>query len=107
MLTPQERAKQFIPSRNYKRLREALKDREERHSREDILIPDEEGEKDINDTLKKLRKGMKISIKYYRAFHNISRTDIISYINFPSGFFLLGHEKVFFNDIYRLEIIDF
>lgn len=107
MMTPSQRAKQFIHPHPLAGLREALIDREERHSREEMLIPDEEKTVRLNGTLAKLRKGQKVAVGCYSAFHNINKTGNITYISFPSRFFLLDRQKIFFNDIYSLEIIDF
>lgn len=107
MLIPAQRAEQFIPKRSLKGLREALTEREEKHLREEKLMPDEESVIRLNGKLAKLKKGQHLNVQCYIGFRNTQKSGIITYLNFPSGFFILDKQKIFFNDIYSLEIIDF
>lgn len=89
-----------------KGLQEALRDREERHLRTEKLCIDEDAAGDINAALSRLRPGMKISVSCYRAFHNTVSSGTVSVINTTYKYLKLREEKIFFDDIYSLEIRD-
>ena len=68
MMMRENRAKQFIPFDAMKGLAEALKDREERHSRVQKHGVSEEDQAIISETLCKVEKGSKIFISYLPTF---------------------------------------
>ena len=84
MMTPQERAKIFMPFDALKGLQEALRDREERYSREEKREISEERVEQISRVLQKLKPGMKVEIRYYCAFHEVKKIGIVSGID-PKG----------------------
>ena len=102
----EERAKQFAPFDAMKGLQEALRDREERHSRvERHDISEEQMEKN-GEVFVQLTKGMKVQIDCYHAFHDISVTGTVSAIDMTFQYLKLGMEKFYFRDIYSIEILD-
>ena len=106
MMTREQRAKQFQPFDAMKGLQEALRDREERHLRvEKHEISEEEMEYN-SIVLSKLVKGSKVKMSYYRHFHDVVRSGTIDAINYPYRFLILDDEKIFFDDIYGIAIID-
>ena len=105
-MTLQERAKQFQPFDAMKGLQDALRDREERHSRvERHDISEEQMEKN-GEVFVQLTKGMKVRIDCYRAFHDISVTGTVIAIDMTFQYLKLGTEKFCFRDIYSIEILD-
>ena len=91
-MTRQERAKQFMAFDAMKGLSEALRDREERHLRVE--------KHDISG------RGMRVRMEYYRAFHDIVGEGTVTEISIPFKYLKLDGEKVLFEDIYKIEIID-
>ena len=106
MMTREQRAKQFMPFDAMKGLQDALRDREERHSRvEKHDISEEDMEKN-SIVISKLVKGSKVKMNYYCHFHDVARSGTIDAVNCPYKFLILGEEKIYFDDIYTITIID-
>jgi len=106
MMTREQRAKQFMPFDALKGLQEELRDREERHSRVEKHEISEEDMESNSNVMRKLVKGSKVQISYYCHFHNVARSGTIEAINYPYRFLILDEEKIFFDDIYTIAIID-
>ena len=105
-MTRQERAKQFQPFDAMKGLQEALRDREERHSRVEKREISEEVMEKLCDTIGRLEPGMIVEIEYYKAFHDIMNRGKIAKVDLVYKYLVLGNEKIRFNDIYDLIIIE-
>lgn len=90
-----------------KGLQEALRDREERHCRVEKRELSEEMQEANSAVLARLRRGSVVQIEYYCAFHDVEKTAKVSAMNIPLRCLFLGEEKVFFDDIYRIEIGDY
>ncbi len=104
MMTRAERAKQFAPFDAMKGLQEALRDREERHSRtERHEISDEQIEKNCA-VIVKLEKGSAVCVEHYSNFHDIESKGIISEISTAFKYLKLNDQKIFFDDIYSIRI---
>ena len=102
----QERAKQFMAFDALKGLQEELRKREERHSRIDRKHLSEEQMDKISNVLVKVRKDAKVGITFYCNGHYLSiegyvtdKSDIYKYIK-------IGNEKIFYDDIYKIRIIE-
>lgn len=106
MMTRAERAKQFAPFDAMKGLGEALRDREERHSRVEKHGIPEETAAENSRTVMKLRRGMKVRVSYYRAFHDAAAEGVLSDVNFDIRRLTVGEEQIWFDDIYTIRIID-
>lgn len=105
-MTRAERAKIFAPFDAMKGLQEALRDREERHLRvERHEISDEQAERNSR-ILIKLRRGMKVEIDCYCAFHDVTKRGRIMDVNCTFRWLKLEGEQVFFEDIYSIHITD-
>lgn len=105
-MTRAERAKIFAPFDAMKGLQEALRDREERHLRvERHEISDEQAERNSR-ILIKLRRGMKVEIACYCAFHDVTKRGRITDVNCTFRWLKLEGEQIFFEDIYSIRITD-
>ena len=105
-MTRAERAKIFAPFDAMKGLQEALRDREERHLRvERHEISDEQAERNSR-ILIKLRRGMKVEIGCYCAFHDVTKRGRITDVNCTFRWLKLEGEQIFFEDIYSIRITD-
>ena len=104
MMTRQERAKQFMAFDAMKGLSEALRDREERHSREPRRVFCEEEAQTLDQKLRRLRAGMTVRLTYYCRFHERVVTDVVREVGESS--LLIGHEWVDFPDVYRVAVLE-
>ena len=106
MMTREERAKIFAPFDAMKGLQEALRDREERHTRvERHDISEEQAELNSRVFLK-LRRGMKVEIDCYCAFHDVTKRGRITDVDCTFRRLRLDGEQILFDDIYSIKIID-
>lgn len=95
-----------MPFDAMKGLQEALRDREERHSRvEKHDISEEQMEKNSR-LLERIKKGDKISVDCYLAFHDIRLEAKVTEINRSLRYLCLDDEKLYFEDIYSVAISD-
>ncbi len=107
LMIRQQRAKQFQPFDAMKGLNKALKDREERHNRIEKREISEEAVKEIEAVLLRVEKDIKIRVAYYKAFHYFTIKGAVDKIDKVNKFLLLGEEKIFFDDIYEIRILDY
>ena len=111
MMTRENRAKQFQPFDAMKGLAEALRDREERHSRVQKHGVSEEDQIQISETLCKVEKGSKVFISYFADFHDWEAEGIVTQINRDYRFFRISRigsnseEKISFDDLYDIRVI--
>jgi hypothetical protein len=101
-----ERAKQFLPFDALKGLREELESREEKMSRVPRHDLSEERMEELSAVISRLYKGSQINMTFYRAGHYYELTGTISNVNIIYKYLLIGEEKVFFDDIYSLSLVD-
>lgn len=80
-MTTAERAKQFAPFDAMKGLQEALRDREERHSRVQRHDISDEDIAANSIVISKLSKGLMVHVEYYCAFHDIEKEGRITEIS--------------------------
>ena len=106
MMTREQRAKQFMPFDAMKGLQEALRDREERHTRVERHDISEEDQEENSIVLSKLINGMRVEINYYCHFHDVVRSGTVTGISYAYRFLKMEEEKIFFDDIYNITIID-
>ena len=102
----QERAKQFMAFDALKGLQEELRIREERRTRVQKKHLTEEQTDRISSVLIKTHKGSKIGITFYSNGHYLSLDGYISDINEIYRYIKIGNEKVYFEDIYKIRIIE-
>jgi len=106
-MTLQERAKQFQPFDAMKGLQEALRIREERHARVERHEISEEEECRNSRIFLTLAKGNRVAIHYYCAFHDITKEGRITGINLPLRYLVLDEEKILFENIYRIRVLEY
>ena len=83
-------------------LQQALRDREERHSRvEKHDISDEQAGKN-NAVLSALQKGDRVEVACYHAFHDVTLTGTLDGIDPVGRFLTVDGIRVFFTDIYAV-----
>ena len=85
-----------------KGLSEALRDREERHLRVEKHDISEEAIEANSRVLCALGRGMRVCMEYY----DVVGEGTVTEISIPFKFLKLDGEKVLFEDIYKIEIID-
>ena len=111
MMMREQRAKQFMPFDAMKGLSEALRDREERHSRVQKHGVSEEDQVQISETLCKVEKGSKIFVNFFANFHDWEEEGIVTQINRDYRFFRISRigsnteEKICFDDLYDIRVI--
>jgi len=102
----EERAKQFMAFDAMKGLNEEFRKSEEKHARvQKRELSDEIYEKNSKVILK-LKKGMKVELCCYHAFHEVKKTGTLTKINHAYKYLVVNEEKIFFDDIYSIRIID-
>lgn len=106
MMTRKDRAKQFMPFDAMKGLQEALRDREERHSRVARHDISEEQQMQNSEVILQLGKRSRVAMDFYRAFHDIHEEGVITEISLAYRYLKLNNEKICFEDIYRIEVTD-
>lgn len=89
-----------------KGLSEALRDREERHSRVERHDISDEAIEQNSRVISALERGMAVRLEYYRAFHDVVTEGRVTELSIPFKYLKLDGEKVLFEDIYKIEIID-
>ena len=95
-----------MPFDAMKGLQEALRDREERHSRvEKHDISDEQIERNSR-LLERLERGNKIRLECHHAFHDVCMQGRVTDLSRVLKYLKIGEEKIYFEDIYSLEILD-
>lgn len=95
-----------MPFDAMKGLQEALRDREERHSRvEKHDISEEQMEKN-SEAFSRIKKGSLVRLELWRAFHDVTLSGTVTAISMSYRFLKIGEEKVFFSDVYSAEILE-
>ena len=104
MLTRLERAKLFAPFDAMKGLKEALRDREERHARvARHEISDEQAEENSRAILR-LERGMEIEVYCHHAFHDVVIRGSVTELDLAKRRLKLNGETVMFEDIYAISL---
>ena len=106
MMTRDERANQLGSFDAMKGLQEALKDREERHQRVEKLEISEEMKEANSKVLVRVERGTKVEVYYYRAFHNVTRSGTVK-IDHTFNYLILEDERIGFDDIYSIKVLDY
>lgn len=106
MMTRKERAKQFMAFDAMKGLKEALQDREERHSRVEQHEVSEEIQEKLSKMLNQADRGMRVWISHYQNFHDVEAKGVITQIDKVYRVLVLGEQKIYFDNIYDMEFLD-
>ena len=93
-----------MPFDAMKGLKEALAEREERHSRVEKRELSEDTIEHISTMLSRLEVGMEATIEHYRACHDVVSKGIVKGIDLVYKYVLLNAEKIYFENIYDIKI---
>ena len=89
-----------------KGLQEALRDREARRTRvKKKELPEEQIER-ISKVLSRLRKDTTVDVTLYSKGHYIRIEGTVTEINHPYEYIKIGNERVYYDNIYKIAIID-
>lgn len=102
----EDRAKQFLPFEALNGLGAELKRRREKTYATKKRIISEEKRQEISDVLAKISKNVKVSVIFYAEGKYLSLEGIVSDISYISKFIQIDEGKIFFDDVYDLEIIE-
>ena len=96
-----DRARQFMPFDGLRGFKEEIKKRE----RVVVLKKDlgEEREEILNHIIHNIKKGDMIEVIYYDKNRYVSKTGILSKIDFNYKYLVIVKTKIEFNDIYDLK----
>lgn len=102
------RAAQFQPFDALKGLSEALRAKEEKHSRVEKREVPEEMQAELAGLLTKIERGMLIEVTFYYNGHYVALQDKLLSINQPYRYIVVGMDKarIYFDDIYAIQIIE-
>lgn len=102
----QERAKQFMPFDALKGLQEALRVREERRSRVEKRTLSEDMEDELSRILQRIQRHSRVRLTFFKNGHYIDLEGDVSNIDEIYRFITIGSQKIFFDDIYSLNIVE-
>ncbi len=105
-MTQGERAKQFMPFDAMKGLQDALRQREEKHLRVEKRELAEETIEQISRQLKKIRKGDKVEVLYFNAYHELKVIGTVAKLDYTFKCITVGDERIDFDDIYMVKILE-
>ena len=106
MLTRSERAKLFAPFDAMKGLKEALRDREERHARVERREISEEQAEENSRAILRLERGMEIEVCCHHAFHDVIIRGAVTELDLAKRRLGLDGKTILFDDIYAIAIKD-
>ena len=99
------RAAQFLPFDALKGLSEELQERIDRRTRVQKHDFSEEQKEELSKVLCKIEKGTKISVTFYCNGHYFNLHGEVSKVNPIYQYLLIGQKKIFYDDIYDIDII--
>lgn len=105
-MTQRERAKQFMPFDAMKGLSEALRAREEKHLRVEKRELSEDAAAQLSTAISKVNKGMVVGVQYYRSFHEVTKQGKVTNMDYVYRYLVIDEERIYFDDLYQLKIID-
>ena len=95
-----------MPFDAMKGLQEALRSREERHSRVERTEISEEQQERNSRILLKLKKGWTVELNCHRAFHNTRLSGRVDEIDMVMKYLKIDGKTIWFDDIYAIRITD-
>lgn len=101
-----DRAKQFLAFDALSGLQQALREREEKHSRIEKIELAEDDKIAISNTINKIVKGNLVKVTFYLNGHYYELEDNVTKIMIPFGYFVVGQTKISFDDIYSIDLIN-
>lgn len=100
------RAVQFMPFDALNGLQDALRKREELHSRVYKKELDEESQNEISDYLTRIERGDLLSVDFYFNGHYLNIRGRLVEKNTVRKFITVEEAKIDFADIYKIKIIE-
>ncbi len=100
-----DRAAQFLPFDALKGLQEELRKREEKLSRVDKIELSDEQIENISNTLTHIEIGSRVQITFYLNGHYFDVEGDVAKISTIYKYLTIGQQKIFFDDIYQIEVI--
>lgn len=97
------RAAQFAPFEALKGLQEALREKEEKHSRVEKIELTEEREEELSLKIRKAEKGADVKITFYSKGHYYNLKGIVAEKNENLKYITIESTKIYFDDIYEIE----
>ncbi len=101
-MTRGERAKQFMPFDAMKGLQEALRKREERHSRVEKRELSEEAGARLTAALQCTAVGQAVRVRYYKEFHEYTLCGRVAALDAVNHTLTVGEEIIPFDNLYAL-----
>lgn len=99
------RAAQFLPF-DALGIQHELALREERRKKVEKKQLDEERQQHLNTQMQRLSVGTRASIVFYMRGHYLEVQSTVTKINLPLRHIVIGEQKLLFDDIYDIEILD-
>lgn len=100
------RAAQFLPFDALKGLSEKIAQVEEELSRVDKIDLSDYQKEVLDETLQKLRVGSVVNITFYFNCHYVQVENEVDDINLPQRYISINHTKIYFSDIYSMDIVE-
>ena len=66
----------------------------------------EEQQMQNSEVILQLEKRSRVAMDFYRAFHDIHEEGVITEISLAYRYLKLNNEKIYFDDIYRIEVTE-
>ncbi|MCR4726404.1 MAG: YolD-like family protein [Clostridia bacterium] len=101
-----DRAKQFLPFDAMKGLKEALERKEKEKMRTEKRELSEEDAEELSRRLSKLERGSEVSVLCHKNGYYLEKRGKIEEFNVIYKYMKIGGEKIFFDDIYRLDSVE-
>lgn len=99
------RAAQFLPFDALKGLTEELESRIEKRSRVQRIELSEDIKEEMSLTLRKIEKGTRVRINFYSIGHYYDIEGDVTKIDVIYHYLIIGQQKIFFDDIFEIQII--
>lgn len=99
------RAAQFLPFDALKGLSEKIEQVEEELSRVEKIELSDYQQDQLNEVLHKLNVGNVADITFYYNCHYVQVQSEVDDINLPQRYISINRTKIYFDDIYQMEIV--
>lgn len=99
------RAAQFLPFDALKGLNEEIQSRIERRSRVERIELSDDAKEEMSLTLRKIGRKTRVRLKFYSIGHYYDIEGDVVNIDYIYHYLVIGQQKIFFDDIYEIEIV--
>lgn len=94
-----------MPFDAMKGLKEALRDREEKHARVSRRELGEEEQAALDRAFLRLEKGALVRVSCYEAFHETVKEGVVTAVSTQTRSLTVGNDRVLFEDVYGIEVL--